>query len=55
MTDHDVFLACPACGSEDVPTLVVRGPSATTGGVGWRCRTCKCSWTDQHSRLRFAS
>ena len=43
MSEYPVSQDCPRCGSTDVPTLVVRGPSEN--GVTLRCRDCGDEWS----------
>jgi len=46
-SDHE----CPACGSTEVPRLIVRGPGAAADGVSLQCRACHHEWSEDHDRL----
>ena len=47
MNEHAVVQVCPLCGSEEVPTLIVRGEPAD--GVTLRCHDCSTEWSTEPS------
>ncbi len=42
---------CPACGSEDVPTLIVRGSGFPSGRLSLRCHRCESEWAGEQEGL----
>ncbi len=56
MNVPEVFRICPSCGSNEVPTLVVRAARLSTPGLSWRCHQCQTVWTDaEYYYYRHAS
>jgi formate dehydrogenase maturation protein FdhE len=53
MHDSQAPRHCPACGSVEVPTLIVRGSGSAADGVSLRCRACDREWSETRAdRLR---
>jgi formate dehydrogenase maturation protein FdhE len=46
MDDFRTIQDCPACGSADVPNLIVRSGIFDDNGLSWRCRQCHQEWPD---------
>ena len=45
MEDFRAIQGCPACGSAEVPHLIVRSGVAAGNDLSWRCRQCHQQWS----------